>query len=155
MKISFTQKEYRLLMELIYIARRVITSNTAKKIDTKYFALCRKLHALYQDMGAESFIGHDEKDDVYSESENFKKRLHKKYIQPYINITFWQSLILGLIERDLSQRIDIQKMNEHDRASAIQGIAEKYDEEFQQNGLDNVRVIQSAVNDDYFELKLD
>ena len=158
MKISFTQKEYRLLMELIYIASWVMTSCPSQKTDEAYFKLCRKLCALYQDMGADSFIKYDEKYDMYRESEKFKNPLHKKYIHPYNDKTFWNHLMLSLTQRDLREKFgeqELQTMNTEHQSRTVRKIVDQYEQEFEKNGLNNVRVIHSAVNDDYFELKID
>jgi len=75
MKINFTKSEYRILLDVIYMADWILHAHdTEDRSDTKeYSDLFQKLMSYAKDMGCEDLVNFDEQQQNYAESFIFEE----------------------------------------------------------------------------------
>ena len=142
MKINFTKKEFKTLLELIQIAEWVLYSHEVEDTgSTKYKKLIWKICSYAKDFGMEDaveMIGDGEyfpTDDVLEEVFN--------YIDEFSNNQFWEKLVELLAKRDLLEKYGEEKLNQLDnieRFSLIKKAEEIYNKEFEAHGIKNLRL---------------
>ncbi len=142
MKINFTKKEFKTLLELIQIAEWVLYSHEEEDTgSTKYKKLIWKICSYAKDFGMEDaveFIGDREyflSDDVLDEVYN--------YIEEFSNNEFWETLVEMLAKRDLLEKYGEEKLNQFDsmeRFSLIEEAGDIYNKEFEVHGIKNLRL---------------
>lgn len=145
MKIYFTKKDYRLLVEMLYLADWMINSHTVStdSLYPEHDKLRKKLLSYYKDMEAQDIIECSPSDDDYYEMADYENDLHQKFIRPYNDNTFWDELIDRLAVRDLIKKLGIanyQAMEGIDRLTQLDEICEFYASEFENSGLEHVLV---------------
>ena len=130
MKINFTKDEYRLLLDMIYLADWMIHShNEGDELNLEYKALRKKLLSHYKEMNSEDRIEYVDEDDEYYEFSNYDDEIHSKFIHDYDEKTFWDELTSRLSQRDAK---DFKKQC---------ALEYSYSEEFEKNGLSNLKVV--------------
>lgn len=143
MKISITKKDYRALLEVLFVADWFVDANNVGTYNKRHESVRKNLLSHYKDMGAEDVIEFDEVLDNYYPTREFDQHLHDQYIDTYNEITFWHELIDKLAERDVVNSIGIEKyrkLDGLDRVNLVEDQKEKYAAEFNKHGLDRVRI---------------
>jgi len=149
MKINLTKSEYRILLDVIYMADWILHAHdTEDRSDTKeYSELFQKLMSYAKDMGCEDLVNFDEQQQNYAESFIFEEESSAlDYIDEFENDSFWAELISRLAQRDAL--IELKANNPHDVESedlfaAISTAEEKWSKEFEAFGLDGIRKDQT------------
>lgn len=144
-KIELTKKEYDTLLEMLYIATWVISAHDTeqKPEKRKYDDVEQKIMAQAKDFGMDKEIIYDKKLGKYFTTRDFEEKCHKKFIDEYEDESFWDELVNRLAERDLLDahtEKQIIKMDVWDRIGKVDNLAEKYLEEFEENGVLNLRI---------------
>jgi len=133
MQIELTEKEYRRLLDLVYVGNWVLNSTRGEDrfedydfIQEKLFAQCGKcgMKAL-----AESWMGHVFPSRAYEEGG-----IHEA-IADYEDAIFFDILAEELARRDMSSEHVSQ-----DDADELAARMDEYMSEFEQNGVDNLTV---------------
>lgn len=146
MKIHFTKKEYRLLLDILYIAEWVIAS---REIDDNpesmpYKDLEQKIMSEAKGYGFDNLICYDDKFEQYLPTLKFEEdEKVNNFIDKYEAETFWEELCDRLAERDFFADHDaeaIMKMEDVEIFSKKREYAERYHEEFVENGLNNIKL---------------
>ena len=146
MKIHFTKKEYRLLLDILYIAEWVIAS---REIDDNpetepYKDLEQKIMSMAKDYGFDNLISYDDKFEQYLPTLKFEEdEKVNNFIDKYEAETFWEELCDRLAERDFFADNDaeaIMKMEDVEIFSKKREYAERYHDEFVENGLNNIKL---------------
>ena len=146
MKIHFTKKEYRLLLDILYISEWVINS---REIDDSpetdpYKDLEQKIMSVAKEYGFGNLISYDKKFEEYLPTVEFEEdETVNNFIDKYEDATFWEALCDRLAKRDFLAEYDaeaIEKMGDAEIFSKTSEYADKYHEEFVKNGLDNIRI---------------
>jgi hypothetical protein len=146
MKINITKKEYRTLLEIVEIANWVLYAHkTEEEPETeKYRELEQKLLSYAKEMGLKHFVKYEKKLEKYFLTKEFEdKSPFMDYIDDYNNNTFWDELVDRLSFRDLIRQEGEEKYREMSLMERFQKedpIREKYYNEFQINGLNNIRI---------------
>ena len=128
MKIHFTKKEYRLLLDMLYIADWVMNS-----------------HQLINERS------HKEHEDLYKKIKSYYREMEKtleEFITPYDEDIFWEELVDRLAKRDVFRKIGIEKYNKMElieRIKTMSEATEQYENEFEEHGLDRVKVMGEDV----------
>ena len=148
MKINITKKEYRLLLDMIYLSDWVINSYITDPEDYNHDhrALRKKFLSYYEEMGATDIIEYSKEMDEYFELRNYDEELHALFIEPFEDETFWEELIERLAKRDLVKAIGLIKyetMDGLDRISKLENQMEKYRREFSNKGVDRLQIHES------------
>jgi hypothetical protein len=150
MKINFTKKEYRALLDVIQIADWVINSHeTEEREDTEEFdALFQKLLSHAEEMGFAGLVERSSKDGKYYATFNFEtESVSEQLIQEFENNSFWEELIARLGRRDAlkdKEAPSIVEVSEEEWFSALTAAEQKWAKEFEENDLDRL-VVDKAV----------
>lgn len=150
MKILFSEKEYRLLLDMLYLSDWVMNSNLAdpEAHNQEHSALRKKILSYYKEMGADDIIEYVADDDEYYELRDHDDELHTKFIDPYEDEVFWDELSDRLAERDLIRKIGVEKfeaMDGFDRVAKTEAIRERYLQEFEHHGLERIQIDDVAT----------
>jgi hypothetical protein len=152
MKINITKKEYRLLIEMLYLADWMMNAHWADRGLKEHKEFLTKILSIYKEMGAEDIIEYSEVLKDYHETTEYDERIQEKYITPYDNATFWDELIDRLAERDILNEIGLEKykaMGDMARMTLFDEKRSQYATEFEKDGLECVRIegIKAVVNE--------
>ena len=146
MKIDFTKKEYRALLELLGMADWVVNSHSAggsANIE-KYSSLVQRICSHSKEMGCDDIIEYEkELNEYYPTSETDANGESRKYIDLYNENIFWGKLIAKLADRDVIEKHGSEvfsKMPNEERFAAIGEAEELWASEFEANGLERIGV---------------
>ena len=146
MKINFTKKEYRLLVDLLYLSDWILNSHVVdieKEGYPEHKALHKKILSNYKEMDAEDIITYDKELDDYFETGEYSESLHEQFLDPYEEKTFWDELIDRLAVRDLAKEVGEEKfrtMERMERFTRLEELSEHYANEFENHGLEHVQI---------------
>lgn len=143
MKINFTKKEYRALLDMLYLSDWVMHSHTTELKPNDYQALRKKLLSFYKEMDAEDITEYCKETADYYESRDYEERIHQKFIEPYEEECFWDTLTDRLAERDVIRALGMAAfaaLEGMERIKKLDEIAQHYANEFEQHGLEHVQV---------------
>lgn len=149
MKIHFTKKEYRLLLDIVSIAEWIMNSHNeeANPKTQPYDSLEQKILSYAKDFGFENLVTYDQQFQKYYPTLEYEESENARlFIDKYEEAFFWDELCRRLAQRDLVQEKGIQKVKEMDvveRLTAEDAIAERYNDEFIENGIKNFIISKS------------
>jgi hypothetical protein len=153
MKINITKKEYRLLLNVFYVAEWVMTSHKIEKdprVDP-YQKLEQKFLAFAKDFGYEDLVEYDKKSDTYYPTATYDQMdKGHQFIDEFEEEVFWETLCTRLAQRDmlLEKGADaISEMTPYDRYAEQEKIAGKYDQEFVENGVKHLVISKEPTSD--------
>jgi hypothetical protein len=140
---QFTKEEYRLLLDMLYISNWVMTSHKGEE-DARlkpYKQVEQKIMAYAKDFGLENLVAYDKSFDEYSPTAEFDNLLSSEaFIEDYDDDVFWDELCHRLAQRDLIREKGLKVIEEMEPIARMleeDRIAEKYDSEFVENGIEN------------------
>jgi len=117
-----------------------------KDPDPAYEDTASKVYAFAKGTPLEALIGFDENSGNWIAGEAFENDAHA-LIDQYDDKTFWEELTARLTERDLiaarGERA-VRGMRPDQRSRAASPIAKAYTKEFEEQGLDRLRVREEA-----------
>ena len=133
MQIELTEKEFRRLLDLVYVGNWILNSTRGEDRFEDYDLLQEKLFALSPGAGMPSLVqrwrGHIFPSKAYEEGG-----IHEA-IADYEDAVFYDILAEELARRDMSD----EQISQNDTEELAERMEEYYDE-FEENGIDNVRV---------------
>lgn len=144
MKIHFTKKEYRSLLDLISIAEWVMNSHKMgdEPRSEPYEQIEQKILSFAKDFGFENLISYDKNLDKYYQTREYEDaESFMPFIDEFEEESFWDKLCTRLAQRDLLQKLGLETIKEMDiieRLTKEDEIAVEYDKEFIENGLRNL-----------------
>lgn len=149
MNVSLTQREYRLLLDLLLTADWVIHGHRRDEPSEAepYRMLTQKLLSLAEQFGLGQLVEIDQERNTYRPTEQFERQTRAwGLLDAYDDLVFWEELIVRLAERDISSmpgKRDIEAMSgdEYDRLALP--LEEKYAGEFFEHGLDRLTLRNS------------
>lgn len=142
MKIHFTKKDYLLLLDMIYLSDWIMHAHEVGIISNDYKALRKKILSYFKEMGADDRIEYV--NDNYYETKEYDELLHEKFIEPYDQENFWEELAEQLASRDAIKAVGMEafkKMDWLERMDEIDKAKEKYQEEFEKHGIENLKIL--------------
>jgi ribosomal protein S8 len=151
MKIDFTKAEYRDLIDMVYIAEWIMNAHKVKD-DTRtkrYSKLEQKILSYAEKMGFSHLVEYAPEHDKYFPTRMFEEAssVHG-FIDDYDNDSFWEELINRLAERDLIRQegglSTVLRLSVEERLEKQFRLEEKYAVEFEENGLENIRIDQDG-----------
>ena len=131
MEIELTDKEFRRLLDLVYIGNWILNSTRGEDrfedydlLQEKFFALCTKngMRAL-----VETYMGH------YFPSKAYEEGGIHEAIADYEDAVFFDILAEELARRDMSE----ENLNPDDMTE-LTARMDDYMDEFEKNGIDNI-----------------
>jgi len=146
MKINITKKEYALLLDIFEMGIWVLNAHQIGEDPErdKYLEVEQKFYSFAKDFGYGKYITYDKKLKEYFATQEFEdKSPAHDYISEFENDSFWEELIRRLAQRDLIRQEGREKYLEMDgkeRFTKEGIISEKYSDEFEENGLENLEV---------------
>ena len=138
---NFSDQEYRRLMLLTYLGEWMLNA-IRKDPDPSYEDLVSKVFSGAQGTSLEPLVSFDEEADSWSPIEAFEEEAHTM-IDQYDDKTFWEELTARMTERDLVHKHGeraVRGMRPEQRTRAASPIAKAYTKEFEEQGLDRLRV---------------
>ena len=147
MKINFTKKEYQTLVEMLLVADWVITGHEEEEREaTKpYKELRKKVLSQHKEMGMEDAFEYSPEHDDYFETAAYEEEApHMRFIDEYDEQVFWIDLANRLAHRDLAAEETLsvkEPLGEKERTKKFFELTGRYEEEFAENGLANVRLV--------------
>jgi len=140
MKIHFSKKEYRLLLDMLHLADWMMHAHTVEPevYHEAHRALHKKLLSYAKEMDAEDIVEYAKEFDEYFELRHYEDALYEQFIVPYDEGTFWDALMERLSNRDLIQAIGEEKygsLEGIERIEQIEVLREFYAHEFEKYGL--------------------
>jgi hypothetical protein len=144
MKINFTKKEYRLLLDIVYLGQWMMEAHQVGEPDEDdgYEMLVQKIYSFAKDMGCEDLVVPEKKMNKFYTSRLYEDEsgVHE-IIDRYNDDSFWDELVNRLAERDA--RADAKALNRE--ITSAQEFWElsaphesRYADEFLENGLGNL-----------------
>lgn len=142
MKINFTKKQFRLLLDIVYAADMVINGCRLPDEEIKkYKDIQQYIYSFAKDFGYDNLIEYSRKYDMFFETKELDESPINDLIDEYDNNMFWTLLASNLAERDIAKKLEGQEDVAHMEAlGMVWGREEEYNDEFYKNGLDNVKV---------------
>ena len=142
MKINFTKKQFRILLDLIYAGDYMINGiRVGDEIIKEYEDIQQYVSSFAKAFGYEDLVEFDKEYNMYFETRKYEESGIHDLISEYDTEVFWDELSLNLAKRDVVRdNKEIDKMSQEERMSLIWEREEDYNEEFYENGLSNVKV---------------
>jgi hypothetical protein len=144
MTIDFTNEEYATLVEMILVADWIIHANEVEQADvtSPYADLRKKVLSHHKEMGMEDAFEYSSEDDEYYETADYEENSrHMAFIDEYEEHGFWEMLASKLAQRDFAAQeveSETESLNREQRELKLWEIQEYYEDEFAENGLDNI-----------------
>ena len=85
MKVNFTKKEYRKLLDLVYLGDMVIDGALDGNVPPEYNAMREKIYALAKEYACEDLIEYDKKLDIHFETVKYEESEVMDYLDSYNN----------------------------------------------------------------------
>lgn len=134
MRIDLTREQYTLLAELVYLGNWVVNGHRLPdELIEKYDGAEQLFLSFSKRMVNYGLIKYYDEDDTYGPALEMERRL-REFIKEYDEATLWE---------ELSDRLAARDLREQGQEITFEGmlpLADRYDEEFSKNHLDNVRV---------------
>ncbi|WP_303967780.1 hypothetical protein [Sporosarcina ureae] len=134
MKINFTKKQFKHLLDLVHLGEW--TANSSRESDTlikEYEELYQYINSLAKDFGYEEIIEFDKKLNEY-----FPTQAYENELQPIIEVNdnevFWNELSSRLATRDLANERVVPR-DADEQFKRLLDIEQRYEEEFVVHGL--------------------
>lgn len=139
MKINLTKREYRSLMDVLYIADWVMSAfgETGNNKPDPHDQLEQKLLSYAKDFGFDDYVQQDKSAGRYYPTRLFEdETMATEIIDQYDENTFWDELAHRLAQRDIKLKYgDMAQVYEE-----MSIIEDAYNEKFEETGLLTVRV---------------
>ena len=147
MEINITKREYRDLLDILYIADWVL--NAHKSSDdpetARYGKLEQKFYSRAKEMGFDNLIEYAPELERYFPTKEFEETITiAGFIDEFENDTFWVELIYRLADRDLARQeggienvIKLSTIERIEKSTRLEGY---YATEFEANGLGNLKI---------------
>lgn len=149
MNVSLTQREYRLLLDLLLVSDWVIHGHRREEPAEAepYRMVIQKFLSLAKDFGMEDCVEIDEEYNQYRPTEKLEEETHAwGLLDDYDDLVFWEELIVRLAERDVAAmpgKGDVANMSPEDYDRLAGPLEEKYAGEFYDHGLDRLTLRNS------------
>jgi hypothetical protein len=148
MKVSFTQKEYARLLELVHLGLWVAGArpDDPATMPERYADLTQKVFALAEPLGCADLVEVDVNGQYFLNEKIAEGPMGEK-IDQFVEDAFWSELVSRLAERDLSSELGPTKLTEElteEEEERLTMLEDKYWREFETKGTDNVVVLRGG-----------
>lgn len=146
MKINITKKEYRLLLDILYLGEWMLAAHDCEDLpeNEKYRDVIQKFYSYAKEMGYENLIEADKTSNKYYETREFESiSIVHGAIDNYNDETFWEKLVSKLAIRDAIEAKGHEVFNEmspEEKIKLLTPLEERYHEEFSVHGLANLKI---------------
>lgn len=145
MKINITKKEYQLFLDMVYLSDWILHAHSEERTEEKkpYKELEQKILSFAKEFGMEEVVERNEKSESFLNKKFTANSQIVKHVENFENATFWEELIERLARRDFIKKYGeeaILQMTISERFEKEMAFHHEYHEEFDKNGLDNLRI---------------
>ncbi|OJF94646.1 hypothetical protein [Alkalibacterium sp. 20] len=142
MKINFTKKQYRSLIDLIHLGDMVVNGIRTDDTVEEYEELREYIYSFAKQMGQEDNIKYDKEYDMHFETREYESGKVQEYIEDYDDEIFWTELASRLATRDTQKLIMLtgEISDKDEDLKKYWSREDIYQKEFEENGLRNVVV---------------
>lgn len=141
--LNLSNEELKKLTKLIFLGEWMTNAfKPLQQVDV-FDDIEQKVYQLVAEAGISNIVEYDDKEESYFITEDFDDEC-MQIAEDYEDKAFWTELLSRLADRDLLEKLSTIDMNNVDEMVLLQKkneIIEKYESEFEKNGLDNL-VIQ-------------
>jgi len=144
--INFTEKEYRLLLDAVFLADWVMTSHDAEQgsEDDPHQMLFQKIYSHAREMGCGDLMEEEAESNRYLPTRKYEEESGVfEWIEEYNALSFWEELIERLAERDVMTETpsgDRSRMGAEEYWRRAEPHEKRYAAEFEQHGVDRLRI---------------
>ena len=139
LKTDITNKEYRLLLNMLQIADWILHAHTVNSPDDEYTALIQKFLVMAKDYECGDLVKYYEKKKAYYPTNEYLLSDEVQGpIDEHNDEIFWDELTDRLARRDVMREVGIKEYRELERLERSRRLLkarEKYNEEFSTQGL--------------------
>lgn len=148
MKVSFTQKEYARLLELVHLGLWVAGNrpDDPATMPERYAEITQKTFQLAEGFGCADLVEVDV-NRQYFPTEKLTTGPAAERIDRFVEDAFWSELVARLAERDLRLELGATKLSEEltdDEEQRLATIEDTYWREFESKGVDNLIVLRGG-----------
>ncbi len=148
MKVSFTQKEYTRLLELVHMGLWMAGSrpDDPATMPERYADLAQKTLVLAEPLGCADLVEVDVNGQYFLNEKLTDGPVAEK-IDKFVEDAFWSELVSRLAERDLRSELGPTKLTEEltdDEEERLETMEENYWREFETKGTDNLVVLRGG-----------
>jgi hypothetical protein len=149
MNVDISREEYEKLIDLLYIAELVVTANRTR--DTaparSYEAVIQKFYALASAMGQADRIVYDFDLEKFLPANSLEdSSMARTLLDEFTDESFWHELIARLTDRDLEHRVGgaekLAAISQEKRFDLEAPVEERYLDEFEQNGIERLQIVE-------------
>lgn len=152
MEIKLTKEQYSNLLKLVYLGNWMVnairTGTPGDEHIEAFDELESYMFSFAKAFGFEEYADHDEKNGKVYPTREFEDNPElRDFVDKYDDYTFWMELIGRLALRDLYGKYgdEVSRMDWRERIELLSPIEKVYSEEFEQNGIDNIYIISTAL----------
>ena len=145
MEIKFTEKQYESLLKLVYLGNWMI--NAIRLVDEQikeYENIEQYIFSFAKDAGLENWIEFDNELNKFYPTKEFEENTDvEQFKDDYDDELFWEELTYRLGGQDFIREYGetaIRKMTWEERFKKEQPFIEKYEEEFEKYGIENLEI---------------
>lgn len=146
MKINITKKQYKTLIKLIHLGTWMANAHRTDDRIEEFDELEQYILSFCKDFGMDDSVEYAEDLKMFFLTGEFLDESGvEELIDEYDNDTFWEELIHRMAERDLIEKYGedtVRKMELEERLDKEWPFLNVYEEEFDENGLKNLRLIK-------------
>ncbi len=138
---TFSEDEYRRIMTLAFLGEWMLNA-IRKDPDPAFEDTVSKVYSFAEGTPLGELVEFHEEDGIWEPSEKMEDDAHA-LIDNYDEVTFWEELTARLTERDMIEEqgeraVGAMRPDQRERAAAP--IAKAYTHEFEEVGLDRLRI---------------
>lgn len=141
MDIPFTQAQYRTLLLMVYLGNWTVNAHKVDP-DKAFDELANYLYSFAGSFGIKGLVEMSPDNGKYYPTSKLEE-VATGYMEEYDNETFWEELIDRLTERDFLAEYGedaIREMTPEERFLKREELAKRYQEEFEERGLEHLTV---------------
>lgn len=151
MKVSFTQKEFARLLELVHLGMHMVEGHMGEDAPQlqRYAELEQKLYELATPFGCADLVDVGDTGQLVPSEKLLTDDRLAKIIGDYDNDTFWHELVTRLADRDLAAEQTRASVTGAggppiDSDARLHKIEDAYWDEFEKNDLANVIILRGG-----------
>ncbi|MCC7202117.1 MAG: hypothetical protein IT393_05550 [Nitrospirae bacterium] len=141
MEIRFTKEQYEDLVKLVYLGTWMVNAFRTDDRVKKFDELEQYILSYFKEFGLKQSIIYDNDLKEYFVAKELEEGELDQYIDDYNNDNFWDELIYRLARRDLIREYGedkVTKMTWQERLEKEAPFIEKYEEEFEEHGIERI-----------------
>ncbi len=148
MKVSFNQKEYARLLELVHLGLWVTGARPEDPatLPERYAEISQKVFALAEVFGCAEYVEADVNGQLFP-NEKLTEGPAREKLEQFVEDAFWSEMVGRLAERDLRTELGATKLTEdlsEDEEHRLAEIEDTYWREFETSGVDHLVVLRGG-----------